>query len=119
MVELLDELRLLIVEDDNVFRNSLVKILEKKNFSVHSVAGIMDAQTRLELIHYDLVISDVNLPDGNGLTLYENNCDLPFVLMSSTRLEISLKANYKLFFIEKPFQIENLLDCISIAIKVD
>lgn len=64
-------LRLLLVEDDADSRTALARLLAARNFSVSSVGTFSDAR-RLGLLHHiDLLISDIGLPDGNGLDLLE------------------------------------------------
>lgn len=64
-------IRLLIVEDDTASRKALERMLAARNFDVSS-AGTFDEATRLGSLNpFDLLLTDIDLPDGNGLELLE------------------------------------------------
>lgn len=64
------EQRILIVEDDLVFRNYLYQVL-KYDYRVTAVAGPLEALDVLGSQRYDLMITDLRMPDMDGRALVE------------------------------------------------
>jgi putative two-component system response regulator len=63
--------RVLVVDDDASVARLLVLILEGEGYRCDSAGTIADARTRLGEAPYDVLVSDVRLPDGSGLDLVE------------------------------------------------
>ena len=61
--------RILLVEDDPDVRPLLEHILLTSDFQVTSTESVATASSLLDNQPFDLVITDVNLPDGNGLRI--------------------------------------------------
>ncbi|KAF2286561.1 hypothetical protein GH714_017664 [Hevea brasiliensis] len=80
-------LRVLVVDDDPTWLKILEKMLKKCSYEVTTCALARDA---LHLLRerkdgYDIVISDVNMPDMDGFKLLEHvglEMDLPVIMMS-------------------------------------
>ena len=64
-------MRVLLVEDEPYLANSLTKYLGNDGFNVDSVETIRESQRALMSEIFDIVLLDLNLPDGDGLTLLE------------------------------------------------
>jgi CheY-like chemotaxis protein len=63
-----DKARILIVEDDPDSAQVLVDIIEPE-FLVERAGSIKEAMVKAEEFRPHLVVSDVGLPDGNGIAL--------------------------------------------------
>jgi DNA-binding NarL/FixJ family response regulator len=61
-------LRILLVEDDPSFRNSVVQLVGVYN-EVSAVGDLAAARASLSSADFDVVLLDLSLPDGNGLSL--------------------------------------------------
>ena len=61
--------RLLLIEDHASTRNALRRLLTARHFEVEVASSLAEARKRMEKGPYDLVISDLGLPDGDGHTL--------------------------------------------------
>ncbi|MCJ7700381.1 MAG: response regulator [Anaerolineales bacterium] len=61
--------KILIVDDNQVSHQILRVLLERDNHEVVSVFNGQEALDKLEVIHVDLVITDVNMPIMDGLEL--------------------------------------------------
>jgi DNA-binding response OmpR family regulator len=61
--------RILLVEDDVDVGPLLEHALLQAGFKVHWVSTAGEAQALLDERNYDLVLTDVMLPDGNGLDI--------------------------------------------------
>ena len=80
-------LSILIVEDDITFYLMLTTWLGKKGFVVRSSSSVSDAKRRLGEEAFDLVISDLRLPDSDGIDLLKwlksTHPSLPLIMMTS------------------------------------
>ena len=63
--------RILLVEDDTGFGTMLQKWFERNNFSVQWCTRLNSAREALSQREYDVVLSDLRLPDGDGIMLLE------------------------------------------------
>jgi DNA-binding response OmpR family regulator len=61
--------RILLVEDDADVGPLLEHALLQAGFKVHWVSTVNEARTLLDERTYDLILTDVMLPDGNGLDI--------------------------------------------------
>src|SRR5690606_13285496 len=61
----------LVVDDEAEVREVLSEILASAEHLVEAVSSGREALARLESRHYDVVLSDVRMPDMDGLTLFE------------------------------------------------
>lgn len=117
--------RILIVEDDIAFGTMMQTWLKKKGFDVDKATSV-GAAVRLigDKPAYDLVLSDLRLPDRDGLELlawmHKNNMLIPFIVMTNyaevQNAVLAMKsgaANY----IAKPIQPDILLCKIKDALK--
>jgi putative two-component system response regulator len=64
--------RILIVEDEAALRRALEQYLAKSGYFVVGVARGADAVTEFSTSPFDLVLTDINLPDASGLDLVEH-----------------------------------------------
>lgn len=62
-------MKLLIVEDELELLNSTCGYLQKEDFVCEPAPNFFEAEDKLITYQYDVVILDINLPDGNGLEL--------------------------------------------------
>ena len=118
--------KILVIDDEEAFRDSLITILEKKGFEVlqasSGAVGVQLARTHLP----DLVLCDVNMGGvGGTLTLYALRRDpqiasIPFILMSGYLSSgdappgIDRGADA---FLTKPFSIEKLLSTVQACLS--
>jgi DNA-binding NtrC family response regulator len=65
----------LIVEDDADFRDSLARLVDREGFAAHQASSLADAIESLNGLRFNVVLVDLSLPDGDGLSLLES--DLP------------------------------------------
>ena len=107
---------ILILEDDITFSLMLKTWLGRKGFEVSSVSSVSDARSRIEDVSFDLILSDLRLPDGDGIDLLkwikENNFVIPLIMMTSyAEIQTAVQA-IKLGasdYIAKPLNPEELL----------
>jgi two-component system OmpR family response regulator len=61
--------RILVVDDDDDIRDLVVEQLQRDKYEVASASTLGDVRARLAEQPTDLIVLDLNLPDGDGLTL--------------------------------------------------
>lgn len=115
---------ILIVEDDLTFSLMLKTWLGKKGFQVNTVSNISRARRELTDNHYDIILSDLRLPDEDGIALlnwmHKHGITLPLIIMTgyadiqSAVQAIKCGAND---YISKPVQPDELLKKIQEALQ--
>ncbi|MHC4326409.1 MAG: sigma-54-dependent transcriptional regulator [Planctomycetota bacterium] len=60
---------ILVIDDDKIILDSLCEFLSLEGFQASGAETLKSAMTKLEEESYCLVLTDVNLPDGDGLEL--------------------------------------------------
>lgn len=115
---------ILIIEDDITFSLMLKTWLGKKGFEVKALSSVSDAKRQIESANYDLILSDLRLPDGDGIDLLkwvkDKKSTLPFIMMTSyAEIQTAVQA-IKLGasdYIAKPINPEELLGKIREVVK--
>jgi len=78
---------ILVVEDDDTIRFLCETLLQKESYRVNVAKTVAEARIMLEKTRYDLIILDLNLPDGDGLDLTRRSSPThplpPFIIMSA------------------------------------
>lgn len=64
-------MKVLVIEDEDSLRGTIVRSLEKERFIAEWAADYRTAMEKLNDYDYDCVLLDIMLPDGNGLALLE------------------------------------------------
>lgn len=62
-------MKLLIVEDELELLNTTCSYLQKEDYICEAAPNFFEAEDKLISYKYDVVILDINLPDGSGLDL--------------------------------------------------
>ena len=65
------EKNILVIDDDKIILDSLCEFLRLEGFLTSGAETLKSALANLEQEYYNLVITDVNLPDGDGLELLD------------------------------------------------
>ncbi len=117
--------RILIVEDDIAFGTMMQTWLKKKGFDVDKATSV-GAAVRLieEKPAYNLVLSDLRLPDRDGLELlawmHKNSMPIPFIVMTNyaevQNAVLAMKSGAA-DYIAKPIQPDILLSKIKDALQ--
>jgi CheY-like chemotaxis protein len=114
--------RILIVDDEQSILNALAQVLTivDSNITVDVASSAEQALTALNTKEVDVVITDLMLPQMNGLDLSkairEKSPQTKLILMTAYGNEfIQQQAQHNgcLAYIEKPFEIDQILSCLS------
>lgn len=80
-------MKILIVEDEKILRDSLAEGLRLKGYAVDLAVDGEDAGEKVFCETYDLIILDLTLPKVDGFTVLENfrkeNLDVPVLILSA------------------------------------
>ncbi|MHC4159437.1 MAG: sigma-54-dependent transcriptional regulator, partial [Planctomycetota bacterium] len=68
---MMEQKSILVVDDDRIILDSLCEFLSLEGFQTSGSETLNGAVSELQKQSYSLVITDVNLPDGNGLQLLD------------------------------------------------
>src|SRR6516225_3917693 len=78
--------RILVVDDDPGFCKLLATILSEAGYAVETAAFVVEALRAGERAHFNLVLTDLRLPDGEGLDIlrkWHEREDTPFVVITA------------------------------------
>jgi two-component system response regulator HydG len=106
--------RILIVEDEDIIRNALKKVLLRQQFEVAEADSVAEA-LKLNPASFDLVISDLRLPGAPGTDLLGLCGDTPVMIMTSYASMRSAVDAMKLGavdYIAKPFDHDEMLNTV-------
>ena len=116
--------KILIIEDDAAFSQMLQKFLTKHGHEIFASYTALDAKLKLKASNFDLVITDLRLPDYDGIQLLsdikEISTKIPVILMTGyAEVGTAVAAMKKgaLDYISKPFTPDEILMIISNALK--
>jgi len=120
---------ILIVEDSTTTRALIRVVIEEMgDFNTVEAGSGFDALKLLPTQEFDLVITDINMPDINGLELInfmKNNprySHLPLIIVSTEKSEEDKKRGMALgamAYITKPFKAHELQEVIRQAIMYE
>lgn len=112
--------RILIVEDDQTFRETVCEILRDVGYKVRGARSFKKASKRLTRHQFDIVLSDINLGNHTGFEVlqvaHKARPDAKIMLMSSRAdPELVQKAleDGAERFLEKPFRVKELLQAVE------
>lgn len=101
---------LLIVEDDITLCNGIGIALRSEELTITQAGSIAEAKKHLT-DNLDLMILDINLPDGNGLTFMQEirkHSQLPIILLTANDMELDIVTGLEMGaddYITKPFSL--------------
>jgi two-component system nitrogen regulation response regulator GlnG len=115
--------RVLVVDDDTAIRTVVREALRRAGHVVETAASVADMRRQLSAFAPDVLVSDVMLPDGDGLDLVpevlERCPGLPIIILSARNtLATAVRATEQGAFdyLPKPFDLEELARAVSGAL---
>ena len=104
--------RILLLEDDEALGRGICMALETPSCTVTHCSTCLQAINILQGMVFDLLILDINLPDGSGLellrTLRQNGTSTPAILLTANDLELDEVTGLEAGaddYITKPFSL--------------
>ncbi len=116
--------RILIVDDDEAIRTVVAEALRRDGHLVAAAASVAEQRVLFESFAPDLLITDVILPDGNGLDLLPEwltqHPDMPIILFSAQNtLSTAVRATEQGAFeyLPKPFDLDELCRAVRDGLR--
>jgi len=110
---------ILIVEDEQIIRDSLHRLLSRHDYKVTTVGSVLEAEKE-GLQGFDLVIADIRLPGAQGTELITLASPVPVLIMTSySTVESAVNAMKQgaIDYIAKPFNHDDMLMTVDRIIK--
>ena len=108
--------KILIVEDEEIIRTALRKLLTRNKYDVKEVASVSEATSRHKLDSFDLIISDLRLPGAPGTDVIQLAGEVPVLIMTSyasLRSAVDSMRMGAVDYIAKPFDHEEMLAAVK------
>lgn len=102
--------KIVIVEDDKTLSNGVAIALKNSDYIIYQAYTLREARDLLTQ-ELDLVILDINLPDGNGLDFLcevRKQSSLPIILLTANDMEFDIVTGLEMGaddYITKPFSL--------------
>lgn len=117
--------QILIVDDEPDIREVLELTLGRMNLETRSAANVEEARHLLEQFRFDLCLTDMRLPDGNGIGLVkhiqESYPNMPVAVITAFgNMETAIAALKAgaFDFVSKPLDLNDLRNIVRSALKV-
>ncbi len=106
--------KFLVLEDNKVNLFYIKNMFSNWNIDIDTAITIKEARHKLSLNHYDCLLSDVKLPDGNGIEFIielrqdqlAKNKNIPIIVLTAgaNEKDASIARKYKVYsYVSKPF----------------
>ena len=117
---------ILVVEDEKDLRFNLIEMLEGEGYNILSAANGLEALELTEHIEPDLILSDIRMPDMDGIELLKTlqinstTANIPFIFltakvdMSDLREGMTLGADD---YLMKPYKIDDVLNAVNTRLR--
>jgi DNA-binding NtrC family response regulator len=111
--------RILVVEDEKIIRQAVKRLLEREGHEIFEADSLHIAR-ELNFAEYDMIISDLRLPGGNGTELIKLAGEVPVLIMTSyasLRSAVDAMKLGAVDYIAKPFDHEEMLLTVERILK--
>ena len=110
---------ILLVDDESTTQDTLGMFLETEGYRVATVGSGKEALTRIESEEFDLIVTDVVMPDVSGLEVLErsrvlNPAAAVIVMTGHASVEMAIEALRRgaWDYLQKPFGLDDLALCV-------
>lgn len=114
---------ILIIEDDSGLNKGIALSLIQDDFLFYSAFSIEEAKQYLEQYDIDLLLLDVNLPDGNGFDFCKEvreKSDIPIIFLTGNKQESDIVMGFAIGgddYVTKPFSLMVLRSRVMAVLK--
>jgi two-component system, LytTR family, response regulator len=118
-------MRILIVDDEPLARDALIKVCSRRNDIEHydTASDAVEALDKLEQVSYDVLLLDIHMPEFHGMTLLDRLKDadlrVPSVIFVTAYEEQALTAfaKHAVDYVLKPFSTERIHEALDRAFQ--
>lgn len=114
---------ILIIEDDKKLNDGIRLALESDEICFFQVSNLAEAMNVIRNKTIDLVLLDVNLPDGNGIDFlkeFRRNSRIPVILITINNMELDIVTGLEAGandYITKPFSLMVLRARVAVQLR--
>lgn len=114
--------KIAIIEDDRLLNRALEIVLRKEQYETISAFSCTEARD-LKLLDADLVLMDIGLPGGDGISLcreIRKKCDVPFIFLTARDEERDMLEAFDAGaddYVVKPFPMKVLVKRIEAVLR--
>lgn len=114
---------ILLVEDDKNIANTISYYLQQEGFLIGTTRTVKEGIEKIKENLYDVMLLDINLPDGTGYELYEKMKkiqEIPTIFLTALDEEKDIVKGFDLGaedYITKPFHAGELLSRIKNVLR--
>ncbi|NOX20390.1 MAG: response regulator [Nitrospirae bacterium] len=107
-------MNILVVDDEQLVRWFLERALKRKGHDVKVVSSVMEALNLIKNENFDLIITDLRMPEENGSILVDKLCEMtnrPKIMVCSAYITPELDVEYQnrgIITLKKPFKLNEL-----------
>ena len=115
--------RLLVVDDDHGLRETLADFFEIEGYSVSQAANVREARAHLDAAEPDLMLLDINMPGGDGLTFaaeMRGRSSVPIIILSGKGAMVDRVVGLEVGaddYLSKPFELRELLARVRAVLR--
>jgi FixJ family two-component response regulator len=118
------DLEIAVIDDDESFRIALVESLSSLGYGTSGYASAEDYVRVVPGKQFDCIVTDIHMPGMSGLELMKHltarDSTIPVILItarSDSNVEAKAAAAGAVCLLRKPFEINELIECIEGAAK--
>jgi two-component system OmpR family response regulator len=121
--EVAEQATLLVVDDDTGLRETLADFFEIEGYHVLQAANVAEAQAQLKGNDPDLLLLDINMPGGDGLTFAAQmraHSSTPIIILSGKGAMIDRVVGLEVGaddYVSKPFELRELLARVRAVLR--
>jgi YesN/AraC family two-component response regulator len=120
---------ILVIDDEDLVTESLKRLLKKQGYCVAVACNNTEAMKKIQELDFDLVVSDIRIPEVNGVEIIKNirhyykvsqKKPIPEILITGYSSDEHLKEAQALKvadYLYKPFDIKDFLEIIKKNLK--
>ena len=114
---------ILIIEDDIILNKGIMLTLRQNDINIKQAFTLEDSRNILKKEKIDLIILDVNLPDGNGFDFCKEireKSTIPIIFLTACDMELDIVTGLELGaddYITKPFSLMVLRARVMVALR--
>jgi DNA-binding NtrC family response regulator len=112
--------KILIIEDEEVIRGAVKRLLQRKDYDVSEAASVEEAEQKYSLNSFNLILTDIRLPGAPGTEVIKKAPNIPVLVMTSyasVRSAVDSIKQGAIDYIAKPFDHDELLLLVERALR--